>query len=344
MADKRQRSPSLENLMYHRLNVLWQGIDGWIRWTVVGLGAPILALALVYWGYCWHWWGRDTLALQYLFQCRCPPASEAARYPNFTVLVSACQSAWIHSMAPSGQALLVETTARPRISHLDISTGQEQIFPFDPMNVSRISFIDDQRFLVRLSRNTGYLVYDQQQQVHLPVPAIYFDAQEAQVQEVLHTAQEVLLFNSEVLVLASNYRQQPDNNAVLTDVNAVDVEQINTQLQPKNMRATPVHPPYQADRSSSFQRYSPDGRFTARRDGIYHTDTQEQIISTDLPFFDRISDFDPVGWTTGQRGVVYAGRTAYVIDNTNDYAIPYSWLPVPQPQLLLELPEEFWAE
>ncbi|MEM8534953.1 MAG: hypothetical protein AAGF95_29210, partial [Chloroflexota bacterium] len=181
------------------------------------------------------------------------------------------------------------------------------------------------------------------QQVHLPVPAIYFDAQEAQVQEVLHTAQEVLLFNSEVLVLASNYRQQPDNNAVLTDVDVVDVEQINTQLQPKDLRATPVHPPYQPG-SFSDQLYSPDGRFYAQRDGIYRTGTHERLISTDLPFFDRISDFDPVGWTAGQRGVVYTGRTAYVIDNTNDYAIPYSWLPVPQPQLLLELPEEFWTE
>ena len=250
----------------------------------------------------------------------------------------------LHDMSPTGRSVLLRPRAGGSIRQLDLHTHIETVLPFDTTSVIRVYPINDQRFFIRLSRNTGYLVYDQQQQVHLPVSAIYFDAQDGQVQEVLHTAQEVLLFNYEVLVLASNYRQQPDNNAVLTDVNAVDVDQMNTQLQPKGLQATPIHPPYQAERSSSFQRYSPDGQFTARRDGIYRTDTQERLISTDLPFFDRASDFDPVGWTAGQRGVVYAGRTAYVIDNTNDYAIPYNWLPVPQPKLLLELPEEFWTE
>ena len=330
--------------MYHRVNVLWQGIDGWIRWTVVGLGAPILALALVYWGYCWHWWGRDTLALQYLFQCRCPPASEATRYPNFTVLVSACRDMALHDMSPTGRSVLLRPRAGGSMRQLDLQARAETILPFDTDTINRIYPIDDQRFFVILARKTGYLVYDQQQQAHLPVPSIYFDIQDGQVQEVLHTTHEVLLFHDEVLVLASNYHQQPDNNAVLTDVDAVDVDQMNTQLQPKGLLATPIHPPYQAERSSSFQRYSPDGQFTARRDGIYRTDTQERLISTDLPFFDRASDFDPVGWTAGQRGVVYAGRTAYVIDNSNDFFFSYAWLPVPQPQLLLELPEEFWTE
>jgi hypothetical protein len=31
------------------------------RWTLTLLGAPVLIVRVTYWGYCWGWWGRNTL-------------------------------------------------------------------------------------------------------------------------------------------------------------------------------------------------------------------------------------------------------------------------------------------
>lgn len=71
------------------------------------LGLLIALPLLLYYGYCWGLWGRNSLLLQYLFQCSCPPASEEARYPNeVDVIVSACPQARVR-LSPSGHLLHV---------------------------------------------------------------------------------------------------------------------------------------------------------------------------------------------------------------------------------------------
>ncbi|MEM8534952.1 MAG: hypothetical protein AAGF95_29205 [Chloroflexota bacterium] len=344
MADKRQRSPLSENLMYHRVNVLWQGIDGWIRWTVVGLGAPILALALVYWGYCWHWWGRDTLALQYLFQCRCPPASEATRYPNFTVLVPACSNPRIHDMSSDGRLLLVENETPPRrIFQINLQTGQQRTLPLDTSKRSSVEHIDDERFFIYQISPGGYSVLDLQNSTQTAISWGYADMQDPQTHDLLENAQEVFVFNNEVLALAEDYQKHTDKNIVLRETSSNAQENLSNQLTTTGIKHQLITLPYQTGRIWDAY-YSPDGQFYAKSDGIYRTATNEQLVSTHLPQEDRLGNFGPLGWVAGQRGIVYTAGTAYVIDNSDDYAIPYNWLPVPQPKLLLELPEEFWTE
>ena len=74
-------------------------ISGWVI---------LLALSLLYFGYCWGWWGRSSLFLQYLFQCNCPETSEEARYSSqVDVIVSACSH--VNSrLLPSGDLLYVQ--------------------------------------------------------------------------------------------------------------------------------------------------------------------------------------------------------------------------------------------
>ena len=330
--------------MPNHLTTFWQSIDGWIRWTFLGLAAPILAIGLLYWGYCWHWWGRDSLLLQYLFQCRCPSASEATRYPHFTVLVSACRNAWIHDMSPTGRSLVVETETIPsQILFIDLRTHREQILPFDPIRVSRISSIDDQRFFIRLARNTGYVVYNQQRSSQVPISWREFDEQDAKGLDLLQQAAEVFVFDQETLVLAPNYVQHSDDNVVFRASSSAGQEQTNAQLTIAGISYKHIRPPYQPGNRPDI-RYSPDGRFYALPDGIYDATTNEHLIRTSLPMFQGQGNFSPLGWMDGQRGVVYRAGTAYVVDNSNDYAVPYAWFPAPQPQLLLDLPEEFWTE
>jgi len=49
----------------------------------IGIGCLAILLALpflLYYGYCWGLWGRNSVFLQYFFQCNCPSASEERRY------------------------------------------------------------------------------------------------------------------------------------------------------------------------------------------------------------------------------------------------------------------------
>ncbi|NOK57990.1 MAG: hypothetical protein GFH27_549287n294 [Chloroflexi bacterium AL-W] len=327
--------------MYHRVNVLWQGIDGWIRWTLVGLGAPILALALVYWGYCWHWWGRDTLALQYLFQCRCPPASEATRYPNFTVLVSACDGPFIRDMAPSGRFLFIEAQGNEnQLRHIDLQTKQVHPLPLDYSTRYSVRYIDDQRLFIYHVDRVEYSVLDLQNGSQTVIPWIYADAYDLQVYNLFHRATEVLFFNNETLALTKDFHTARNENLILLDTGTNAQEVLSNQLAIADIEYQSITPPYQTGPIWDAY-YSPDGRFYAQHDGIYRSATREQLIRTNLPFFDSIGDYNPVGWIAEQRGVVYMAGTACVIDNRDDYAIPYNWFPVPQPILLLELPEEF---
>ena len=80
-----------------------RGYRFWIGCLTTLLILPIL----LYYGYCWGLWGRNSLLLQYLFQCSCPPASEEARYPDeMDVIISACQQSYVE-LSPSGRLLAV---------------------------------------------------------------------------------------------------------------------------------------------------------------------------------------------------------------------------------------------
>ncbi|MCC6301010.1 MAG: hypothetical protein IT314_17110 [Anaerolineales bacterium] len=88
------------------------------------LGLPLL----IYYGYCWGWWGRNSLLLQYLFQCSCPAASEEARYPEYVdVLVPACKNQGA-LLSPSGRLLSVQEEESGIISSylLNLQTNEKK--------------------------------------------------------------------------------------------------------------------------------------------------------------------------------------------------------------------------
>ncbi len=112
----------------------WTRLSPWTRGCLTLLltllVGSVLLLGLLYWGYCWGWWGRTNLTLQYLFQCQCPAASERVRYAPFTVLVSACRHPQAIDLAPSGRYLIIDEEAPPaQILRKDILTGQHTILP-----------------------------------------------------------------------------------------------------------------------------------------------------------------------------------------------------------------------
>src|SRR5688572_12066667 len=109
---------------------------GWSFWLsrfalLLGLGV------LFYYGYCWGWWGRSSLLLQYLFQCSCPAASEEARYPdNVDVIISACSNVGASvRLLPSGRFLYMR----------EENSGFASAYLFDLQTLERIR-VTDQSF------------------------------------------------------------------------------------------------------------------------------------------------------------------------------------------------------
>ncbi|MEM8531809.1 MAG: hypothetical protein AAGF95_13255 [Chloroflexota bacterium] len=328
----------------HHFTTYWRGLRRSTRRTLLSLGVGALLLSGLYTGYCWGGVGRNVLPLQYLLQCQCPTASEAIRYRHFTVLAPACQAPEVHTMSPSGRTLVVETHQhRQQVIRIDLQQQQQTLLPFDINTLHQVYAIDDYRFFVRLGWRADYQVYDLQTATTTPVDWVFADEQDARVQRILHQAKEVWVFEYETLALANQYQQAIDENVVLYTVGLARQAQVNEQLTVDGIDYEILTPPYQTG-ALRDTRYSPDGRFYTHEDGIYDATTNERLLNTDLPVFDDVEGYRAVGWIANQRGVVYTAATAYVVDNHYDLLFSYTWFPVPQPVLLLELPEEFWTE
>ncbi len=91
---------------------------------VGGLLAIVLGIGLFYFGWCWGWWGKNNLLLQYNFQCRCPAASEEVRYKPFKVIASACTYPFLRGFSPSGRYMILFEHPQQRVILLDLATGE----------------------------------------------------------------------------------------------------------------------------------------------------------------------------------------------------------------------------
>jgi hypothetical protein len=101
-------------------------LQGWIGCFTLLVGLP----PLLYFGYCWGLWGRNSLLLQHYFQCKCPPASERMRIPKEAeLLFSACHPSSV-ALSPSGRFLLVREGPSRNITYLlNLETAQRTPIP-----------------------------------------------------------------------------------------------------------------------------------------------------------------------------------------------------------------------
>ena len=104
-----------------------------VSFALIGMGL------LFFYGYCWGLWGRRSLLLQYLFQCKCPAASEQARYPDqVDVIISACQNVQT-VLSPSGRLLVVYE--EESVYLLDLQSNENISLPLPPK--SGFQFLTD---------------------------------------------------------------------------------------------------------------------------------------------------------------------------------------------------------
>lgn len=307
------------------------------------LASLFIVLGLTYWGYCWGWWGRTNLTLQYLFQCQCPVASEAVRYRPFIVLASACTQPEVIDLAPSGRFLIFrENVPFQHIQRTDLITYQTRTLPLEAATIWYITQLDDHRLLInRSAAGFQYMLLDLYDGTRVDLPFVSTMTLEAAAIQVMQQAEQVWVLPVEVLALAPDYNHNPAQSLVFFSASTAPQwqAQVNQQLDAAGIAYQLRSLPYTTGRRLQAY-YSRDGRFWADAQGIALAATDARIVPVTLPRNAPAAAFRPYGWTPDNRGVVYAANAlGYLIDWNYP---PWQLFPVPQPILLVEVPEAYW--
>jgi hypothetical protein len=298
------------------------------------LGLPLL----FYFGYCWGLWGRNSLLLQYLFQCNCPPISEEARFSKqVDVVVSACGNGGV-SLSPGGQLLYVRgRNNRPGSTYLlDLQT-QEKIQFALPEGSNY--FLTDNLIFLSLDYGGGEYIYDNSTEKQYPIQSFiqvqpnaysYGKLDSGLLFRALLQVEEVFLIDAPyqpVVALSSDFRTRPEHSftfqaSALSGENTDWLEQFLRQNNIKyfHIMATLPH-----------EVVSPDGHYVARDDGIYLLETNQLIVKAPLSFVR--------GWTSDSRGALYSSGGLCLLPRGLPFADDTGCaIRVPQPVLLLKVP------
>jgi hypothetical protein len=295
------------------------------------LGLPLLTLML-YFSYCWGMWGRSSLLLQYYFQCKCPPASEQARYPKEAeILFSACRYTY-SELSPSGRFLLVSEDKSGNVTYLlNLQTMEKT--PTQSVSsflTDEIAFIEDglEDIIIDLFTERQYPI----QTFRHWQPNAYIGGKPdlELLVDTLQGADEIYLTESyaTVIVLMPEF---PTNMEKSFTFDKSDIPNPQQFLILNNIRYKAIPESYPREV------VSPDGRFIARDDGIYLAKTNQKITEDIHRLFVR-------GWANDGSGAIY---TSYFLEPCLlRLALPMgddSWceIRVPQPVIRLKVPEEY---
>ena len=286
-------------------------------------------------------WGRNSLLLQYLFQCNCPPASEEARYPEeVDVIVPACR--YISSIiSPSGRLLYVhEDNDGFGLNYLlDLQTHEKIKFTLpDGSNY----FLTDNLVFLSLDYGGGDHILDLSTEKQFPIQSFthlypnaysYGKLDPDLLFRALLQVERVFLIDAPyhpVIALSSDFQTRPEHSFTF-DASSLSVDDMN--LLEQFFRQNNITY-YHIAATFPHEAVSPNGRLIARDDGIFLVETN-QIIAKAPPSLVR-------GWTSDSRGVIYSSGGLCLIRS----GLPFSddvgcEVRVPQPVLKLKVPEEY---
>jgi hypothetical protein len=290
-----------------------------------------------YYGYCWGLWGRQSLLLQYLFQCGCPAASEEARFPaTVNVIIPSCRYENIR-LLPGGRLLYVleERWWVNSTYLLDLQTNEKITIKF-PKGV--FYFLTDS--LIFVSAGDEYILDWRQEKIY-PIrrfidlhPDASTDgrANLRLLAEALRDAEYVFFINDndKVIALTSDFPTSSEDSFITGwfDIPGFAPNRAEKFLGENNIvyQSIPLSFPDEA--------VSPDGRFMARYDGIYLVETNQKIADA---YPSRLR-----GWIYDSHGVIYSSDGPCLFQ-TNFGFLDDSvcFFQVSQPVIKLEVPEEY---
>ncbi len=301
---------------------------------------PILLLLpiLLYYGYCWGLWGRQSLLLQYLFQCSCPPASEEARYPEeVDVIIPACRNIDVTTrLSPSGRFLYIREGNHELASayFLDLQTMERIEVTDQPFS----SFLTDDLLFVG-SGLQAYII-DRIHDVQYPIQKFEYSRPDAEINgeinlvllaESLRKADNVFLVGAStdtVVALVSDFHMHPEQNFI---ANRFDIPDFNMEqfLQENGIIYRIILPDF------LDEAISPNGRLVARPDGIYLIESNKKIVEG--------YSLSVRGWAYDGHGAIYSHHFGHCLMWIN---FPFAddkecFFRVAQPVLLLKVPQEY---
>ena len=315
----------------------------WLSLLFIFIGGCLL----FYYGYCWGWWGRGSLLLQYLFQCSCPATSEEARYPdNVDVIVPACSYGG-SILSPSGRLLYVsEQDSKFSLTYLlDFQTGVKTplVLPkgsnyFLTDDLIFHSFYGDDEYILDIKTGNKYPI----QNATRLKPNIYSmgDIEPTLLLGALLRVDQIFLIDDvfqPVIALSSDFRTHPDENFTFNvlEFPGDRPNRIEQFLQKNDIDYHFVPGFFQEEA------LSPDGRFIAREDGIYLAGSGKKIVEAYTAEGITGKYFSVLGWTYDSSGVLYYKFLDGCLLEPPSYDGGVCSIPVPQPLLKLKLPEEY---
>lgn len=311
-----------------------RGFRFWIGCFTLVFGLPIW----LYYCYCWGVWGRNSLLLQYLFQCNCPATSEKARYPKeVDIIIPACHTVNLGvKLSPGGRFLYLREEKNGLASAylLDLQTMEK----IDVTHQRFSEFATDDLWFVE-NGIEDYLI-DRKTGMQYPTKTFRNWRDNAYVNgspnlellvAALHQAEQVFLIQNKdiVVVLMPNTSINFEQNITFnsSDIPGGDPNRVEQFLRLNNIT-------YQtALEDFPHEVRSPDGKFIARDDGIYFAGTHLMIIKTPVP--------GVRGWTYDGRGVIYTSSRCLFYTSFPGDGGCLRW--VPQPVIKLKVPEEYFS-
>jgi len=329
--------------------------------TLLLLGITYLIASF---GYCRGWWGKENLILRSLWLCTCSKKFEQSLYPeNVEVLVSARECTNGHrqilpfesftgeckpprfSGVPGGRKIFVEN------DFIDLYTKQKTPANL-PSGYEIWGFLTDELALL-YKRNTYVFDLTNQKLVEVKEFHLQPGSDMESLIEAMKKAEKVfVLHDSMTIVLGIDYWNHPDRNFHFSDLDMPSIKQQGMEAFLQDNGITYL---VGASPQDTYVGLSPDGKYQAKLDGVYLTNTEQKIVDFNilqLPSNVRHTPSENLG------GVLFVPRywrsdsKAIVLDAVNgfhDYHHPILvvfellppfalYLSLPQPLLLVNLP------
>jgi len=333
------------------------------RFLIIRLVILVGVCGVAYFGYCFGLWGGRILLLQYLFQCNCPAISEEWRYPNeVDVIVPACRNIGTR-ISPSGRLLLVyeriEDNGDLTTYALNLQTNNE--IPLT-LPIGDIYFLTDNLIYIFVeyghNHEGGEHIFDRTTNTMYPIqrfvyshPGSYINgnADPVKLATALRQAKEVYFIDNSTdtaVALMSDFYNHPEHSFFISTFDFPyngDLNRVEPFLLENNIayQFTPANFPQEL--------VSPDGRYIARRDGIYLIETNQKIVEgyTFSPYYRSYSGkyFSLRGWKYDSSGAIYS---QFIGPCLLEFGFPGTdgpgcFFDVAQPVILLRVPREYLA-
>ncbi|MBN1430788.1 MAG: hypothetical protein JXB07_20630 [Anaerolineae bacterium] len=291
-----------------------------------------------YISWCWGLWGRNAELMHYLFDCRCPAASEEARYRPFKVLVSACEQPLLQDISPNGRYVLISRGPDHSRFLLDMETDQSQEVQAGGIN----SFLNNTLIMTRSQEGTFLLdIQDSTRTPAIYVDDLYKKPPSEQVRQALKDAAQAYKVDGYFVALAPDYKHSPDGNVVILFSNSDYWRRLEAILNELGVSYTEI--PSQKAGSVEGAQYSHNGQLWADTEGIHMESTGQIVVPSgqQAPSLYAHS-FGAGRWVNNDRAVVYGGGGYRYLFGGGGFSPAF--LPYPLPILLLEVPPEYWPE